>query len=121
MRRHGVFRVTIWLGQFDLENVEDGWSYVLDDGSPIEMHAGSRPKWSPDGNEILYTDPEGDLVIWNYPNGPSRVVGSGTLAHWQRDVVAGVCGDGNRAGSETSATAPWIVGAHPSTETDLLQ
>jgi hypothetical protein len=64
------------------------WDLVLDAGSPVEMDVSSTPRWSSNGEEILYTDPDGDLVIWNYLDGSRRTVGSGSWADWQRDVVA---------------------------------
>ena len=79
----------VWLGSIDLAT--GVWDYVLDGGSRIEMTLGSTPRWSSNGEEILYTDPEGDLVIWNYLNGSRRTVGCGTWADWQRDVVVNSC------------------------------
>ncbi len=79
----------VWLGSIDLATGD--WDYVLDGGSRIEMTLGSTPRWSSNGEEILFTDPEGDLVIWNYLNGSRRTVGSGTWADWQRDVVVSSC------------------------------
>ena len=47
------------------------------------------------------------------------MIGSGTLADWQRDVVVGFCGDGDCAGSETQCDCPEDCGAYPPTEADL--
>ncbi len=97
---HGV-----WLASVDLDT--GAWDYVLDGGSRIEMTLGSTPRWSSNGEEILFTDPEGDLVIWNYLNGSRRTVGSGTWADWQRDVVVSFCeadidcDDGNECTTDT--------------------
>jgi len=110
-------RPPFWLASLDLDT--GVWDYVLDGGSPLQMDVSSTPRWSSNGEEILYTDPDGDLVIWNYLDGSRRTVGSGSWAHWQRDVVAGYCGDGDCAGSENQCNCAEDCGAFPSTETDL--
>ena len=107
------------LGQFDLWD-PGAWTYVEDGGSPIQMGIGSLPRWSPDGDKILYTDSEGDLVIWEYlVDGSGWTVDTGTWADWQRDAVVGFCGDGACAGSEDQCNCALDCGAHPSDEAGL--
>ncbi len=110
--------VGYWLASVDLDT--GVWDYVLDKGgSQVQLGFDSYPRWSSNGEEILFTDQEGNLVRWTYPDGDRQVIGSGFRSDWQRDAVAGVCGDGNCAGSENQCNCALDCGAYPSDEAGL--
>ena len=76
---------------------------------------GTSPSWSPDGSELIFTDPSGDLVRWTHPNGPGQSLGTGELPDWQRGPAT-TCGDGTCTGQEDSCTCPEDCDFAPITE-----
>jgi hypothetical protein len=88
----------LWLTGIDLDTGD--WNYVLDNGNRVPLGGYAFPTWSSDGSQLVYADPGGNLVKWDYPDGEKVVIGSGDSADWQRDAFAmncnvSGCDDGN--------------------------
>jgi hypothetical protein len=87
------------------------WTYLREDGEPLTGYkwGGTSPSWGPDDSQLIFTNSGGYLVKWTYPSGPSVLLGRGTNADWQRDVVVVVnsceadseCNDDNVCTTDT--------------------
>ncbi len=79
----------LWLTGIDLETGH--WNYVLDNGNRVPLGGYAFPTWSSDGSQLVYADPGGNLVKWDYPDGEKVVIASGDSADWQRDALDLTC------------------------------